>query len=47
MAAQSNTFSSRPQLNSESSLLPSIYGIPSLINSCQEEKWMKLHEKIQ
>jgi hypothetical protein len=37
VTAQSNTFSSQAQFNSESSLLPPSYGILSLINSYHRE----------
>ena len=45
VAAQSNTFSSWSQLNSESSLLPYIYRLHSLINSYKRLNRMKLNEK--
>jgi hypothetical protein len=41
-AAQSNTFSSSSQLNSESSLLPSNYKTFSLINSYEHKNRMKI-----
>jgi hypothetical protein len=40
-AAQSNTFSSQSQFNSESSLLPFTFTISSLINSCEHRNVMK------